>query len=82
VDQVLVEHQGQVAFAEDQDPVQQFTADSSDHALARWRSSSVSSAERQGDRRLRRSGDPGKRTLRGVEPQPVAGRYAAVPRVA
>jgi hypothetical protein len=34
VDQVLAERQGQVAFADDQDPVQQFTAESSDDALA------------------------------------------------
>jgi hypothetical protein len=34
VDQVPAEYQGQVAFAEDQDPVQEFTAEGSDDAFA------------------------------------------------
>ncbi|MET8053981.1 PQQ-binding-like beta-propeller repeat protein [Streptosporangium sp. NPDC005286] len=34
MDQVLAKHQGQVAFAKDQDPVQQFAAEGSDHAFA------------------------------------------------
>jgi hypothetical protein len=34
VDQVLAEHQGQVAFAEDQEPVQELTAEGSDDAFA------------------------------------------------
>jgi len=34
MDQVLAEHQDQVAFTEDQDPVQQFTAEGSDDAFA------------------------------------------------
>ncbi|MCO6008500.1 hypothetical protein NE236_26335 [Actinoallomurus purpureus] len=32
--QVLAEHQGQMAFAEDQDPVQEFAAEGSDDAFA------------------------------------------------
>lgn len=34
VDQVLAEDQGQVAFAEDQEPVQEFTAEGADDAFA------------------------------------------------
>jgi hypothetical protein len=34
MDQVLAEHQDQVAFTEDQDPVQQFAAEGPDDAFA------------------------------------------------
>ena len=44
VDQVLAEHQGQVAFAEDQEPVQELTAEALDDAARRWRSSAESAA--------------------------------------
>ena len=45
MDQVLTEHQGQVALAEDQGPVQQLTAEGPDDALADSVSSVASSAE-------------------------------------
>ena len=34
VDQILLEHEGQVAFVEDQDPVQEFTSQGADSPLA------------------------------------------------
>ena len=44
MDHVLAEHPGQVAFADDQDPVEQLAAEGPVDALARWRSSAASSA--------------------------------------
>ena len=37
VDQVLVKHQGQVSFAEDQGPVEELTAQGADQGVRRWR---------------------------------------------